>query len=79
MNLSPLYVQNISSFWNIRKNEYLHDICFVGNLYEESLYDDYVQTLPEILRKYFDSIFQYKASRFHNIQYSLRRTIFYAV
>ena len=53
--------------WNIRKNEYLHDICFVGNLYEESLYDDYVQTLPEILRKYFDSIFAEAAFRWDGI------------
>lgn len=43
--------------WNVKTNNYLHDICFVGNLYEESLYDDYVQSIPEILREYFDSIF----------------------
>lgn len=53
--------------WNIRQNDYLHDICFVGNLYEESLYDDYVQTLPEILREYFDSIFAEAAFRWDGI------------
>ncbi len=44
--------------WYGRKADYREDISFVGNLYDDSLYDDYMQNIPEELNEYFIDIFE---------------------
>lgn len=38
--------------------QYINDVCFVGNLYEKNLYDDYAKEIPANLQGYFESIFE---------------------
>lgn len=64
----PLSIdQEAALQWNDRKKHYFNEICFVGNLYDDSLYDDYMHEIPEILDKYFNSIFEEAAFRWDGI------------
>lgn len=42
---------------------YVNDICFVGNLYEDNLFDERVKNMPQIVVDYFNSIFEETAFR----------------
>lgn len=53
--------------WNNNKRKYFNEISFIGNLYDDSLYDDYMQEIPEVLCKYFDSIFEEAAFKWDGI------------
>lgn len=37
---------------------YMNDICFVGSLYEDNLYDERVKNIPVNIQNYFTSIFE---------------------
>lgn len=52
---------------SVRKRNFLHDISFIGSLYDENFYDEYVRTMPEIFREFFDSIFEEAAFRWDGI------------
>lgn len=38
--------------------KYINDVCFVGSLYEDNLYDQRVKNMPQIIVDYFNSIFE---------------------
>lgn len=42
----------------LKKRKYKDDISFVGSLYDNNLYDRYVQKMPEKIQEYFLSIFE---------------------
>lgn len=47
--------------WDVKRKlggKYINEICFVGRLYEENLYDDNVSKIPEKIQQYFTSIFE---------------------
>lgn len=37
---------------------YLHDICFIGGLYDDNFYDEFMTNAPSVLQDYFISIFE---------------------
>lgn len=46
---------------NARKQlagKYINDICFVGSLYEDNLYDKRVHNMPPVITDYFNSVFE---------------------
>ncbi|MBD5450586.1 MAG: glycosyltransferase [Lachnospiraceae bacterium] len=47
----------------IIKESYIHDISFVGRLYDTNAYDERVEMIPEVMRQYFNSIFEDAAFR----------------
>ena len=66
---SPLAVNpwNVNK-WNRKaavklKGGYIYDICFVGSLYEDNLYDKYINDIPLNMQDYFVSIFAEAAFR----------------
>ena len=64
----PLSIDiNAAAWWNARKKNYLHDISFVGSLYDDNLYDNYMQNIPEALQQYFNSIFDEAAFRWDGV------------
>lgn len=38
--------------------KYINDICFVGSLYENNLFDERVKGMPQVIVDYFNSIFE---------------------
>lgn len=40
------------------KGNYINDICFVGSLYENNLFDERVRNIPASIQSYFMSIFE---------------------
>lgn len=47
--------------WNVKNKlngKYIHDISFVGRLYERNLYDRYVKEIPANMQEYFMSIME---------------------
>lgn len=40
------------------EGKYINDICFVGSLYEDNLYDERVRNMPPVIVDYFNSIFE---------------------
>lgn len=49
------------------QGEYLNEISFVGNLYDNNLYDEYMQGIPDMLHEYFNSIFEEAAFKWDGI------------
>lgn len=47
--------------------KYSHEVCFVGRLYDDNLYDEFCNHLPQILREYFVSVFENAAFRWDGI------------
>lgn len=47
--------------------KYINDICFVGNLYEDNLFDKRVKNMPQIIVDYFNSIFEEAAFRWDGV------------
>lgn len=70
---SPLAVNPWSvNKWNEKaakklKGSYRDEICFVGNLYENNLYDEKINEIPLNLQDYFMSIFEEAAFRWDGI------------
>ena len=46
---------------------YIHDICFVGRLYEDNAYNNIIKTIPLNMQYYFNSIFEEAAFRWDGI------------
>lgn len=46
---------------------YINDICFVGSLYEDNLFDAKVRNMPQVVVDYFDSIFEEAAFRWDGV------------
>lgn len=47
--------------WDVKRKlggRYFNEICFLGRLYEENLYDENLSRLPEQMQQYFTSIFE---------------------
>lgn len=69
----PLSVNKDSVLqWNAEiqktlQGHYIHDICFVGNLYSRNLYKDNLQYIPVELQYYFNSIFEEAVFRWDGI------------
>lgn len=38
--------------------DYYNDVCFIGSLYDDNAYDKELKQLPEMMKNYFDSIFE---------------------
>ncbi|MDE6845226.1 MAG: glycosyltransferase [Lachnospiraceae bacterium] len=58
--------------WNSKAKKrlggsYINDICFVGSLYENNLFDERVKSMPQIIVDYFNSIFEEAAFRWDGI------------
>ena len=58
--------------WNrkakkVLEGKYINDICFVGNLYEDNLFDERVKNMPQVIVDYFNSIFEEAAFRWDGI------------
>lgn len=49
------------------RGKYVHEICFIGNLYEGNFYDAYCQNLPRTLEEYFIGIFERAAFKWDGI------------
>ncbi|MBD5450590.1 MAG: glycosyltransferase [Lachnospiraceae bacterium] len=47
--------------------KYINDICFVGNLYEDNLFDKRVKNMPQVIVDYFNSIFEEAAFRWDGV------------
>lgn len=55
---------------NARKaltGKYINDICFVGRLYEDNLFDTNVKNMPPVIVDYFNSIFEEAAFRWDGV------------
>lgn len=46
---------------------YINEICFVGNLYEDNLFDQRVKNMPQIVVDYFNSIIEEVAFRWDGV------------
>lgn len=46
---------------------YINDVCFVGSLYEDNLFDERVRNMPQVVVDYFDSIFEEAAFRWDGV------------
>lgn len=44
-----------------RDAQFLNEVCFVGNLYDNNLYDEYVTKAPQMLQDFFVAIFEESA------------------
>lgn len=54
--------------WRLKRNKnYLNEVCFVARLYDNNAYDIELKDMPEIMHKYFDSIFQEAAFRWDGV------------
>lgn len=52
--------------WDVKRKlggKYINEICFLGRLYENNLYDDNVSRMPVNIQQYFTSIFEEAAFR----------------
>lgn len=47
--------------------KYINDICFVGRLYEDNLFDERVKNMPPVVVDYFNSIFEEAAFRWDGV------------
>lgn len=47
--------------------KYINDICFVGSLYENNLFDERVKGMPQVIVDYFNSIFEEAAFRWDGV------------
>ena len=47
--------------------KYIHDICFVGSLYEDNLFDEQIKIIPPDLQGYMDEVFQNAAMRWDGV------------
>ena len=58
----PLAVnQDAVRKWDVKRKlggNYINEVCFLGRLYEDNLYDKYLKEIPEQIQKYFTSIFE---------------------
>lgn len=52
---------------NVLRGRYIHDISFVGRLYEANGYDGHIEIIPEAMRKYFNSIFEEAAFKWDGV------------
>lgn len=50
-----------------RAGRYINDVCFVGTLYENNAYDHYLNSIPENMQQYFNSIFEEAAFRWDGV------------
>lgn len=50
-----------------KNNTYINEICFVGSLYDENLFDLFLKNMPQFLKDYFDSIFEEAAFKWDGI------------
>lgn len=56
--------------WNVKKKlggRYINDISFVGRLYEDNMYDENLKAIPEVIQKYFTSIFEEAVFRWDGV------------
>ncbi len=56
--------------WDVKRKlggNYINDISFVGRLYEDNLYDDYVDKMPPNIQQYFTSIFEEAAFKWDGV------------
>lgn len=70
---SPLGIDPVNAKqWN-RKVEktlrggYMHDVCFLGRLYEDNHYDRYINDIPLDMQRYFESIFAEAAFKWDGV------------
>ena len=49
------------------QGHYIHDICFVGRLYENNSYDNMIKAIPVNMQYYFNSIFEEAAFRWDGV------------
>ena len=56
------------------KQQYLHDICFIGGLYEENFYDEFMMKAPSVLQDYFISIFEEAAFKWDGTDHIYGKT-----
>ncbi len=47
--------------------DYYNDVCFIGSLYDDNLYDKELKQLPDVMKNYFDSIFEEAAFRWDGV------------
>ncbi len=59
--------------WNEKRlkrygsRRYIHDVSFVGQLYDRNLYDENLDKIPPAIRTYFESIFEEAAFRWDGV------------
>lgn len=58
--------------WNEKSRKklsgkYIHDICFVGRLYEDNLFDEQIKKIPHDLQEYVEDVFNGAALRWDGI------------
>lgn len=56
--------------WDVKRKlggKYINEICFLGRLYENNLYDDNVSKMPVNMQQYFTSIFEEAAFRWDGV------------
>ena len=69
----PLSVnQDLTEEWNrdiqdALQGNYIHDISFVGRLYDKNTYDECIEMIPDVMRYYFNSIFEEAACKWDGI------------
>lgn len=49
------------------RGNYIHDISFIGSLYDNNPYDKYVKKIPDSMRYYFNSIFEEAAFKWDGV------------
>lgn len=70
---SPLAVDDVNvEKWNQKSEKtlqggYMHDICFLGRLYENNTYDSNVNKIPPEMQNYLESIFEETAFRWDGV------------
>lgn len=52
---------------DVLQGNYIHDISFVGRLYDKNTYDERIEMIPKVMRHYFDSIFEEAAFKWDGI------------
>ncbi len=63
----PLAVDSVAiEEWNKacegeESKEYKHDICFLGNLYDDNFFDEFCQNMPQHLMDFFADLFEQNA------------------
>ncbi len=70
---TPLAVDaELQRVWNRKtaaalRGGYMHDVCFLGRLYENNDYDKNLPSIPDDMRRYFESIFAEAAFRWDGV------------
>ena len=49
------------------QGNYMHDVCFLGRLYEDNHYDMYIDDIPPDMQRYFESIFEDAAFKWDGV------------